>query len=84
MDFCSHVAGGTAASSWRKWMRAVAGHLGHFLGRPPERGACFDPRLQFTSYTEATTVKAVATEPLRTVDRTATTRACVSGTNRDC
>jgi hypothetical protein len=42
-----------------------------------------DPSLQFTFYTEATTVKAVANGPLRIVDRTGTTTIYLASTPGD-
>jgi len=45
--------------------------------------AGMDPSLQFTFYTEATTVKAVANGPLRIVDRTGTTTIYLASTPGD-
>lgn len=42
-----------------------------------------DPSLQFTFYTEATTVKAIANGPLRIVDRTGTTTIYLTSTPGD-
>jgi hypothetical protein len=42
-----------------------------------------DPALQFTFYTEATTVKAIANGPLRIVDRTGTTTIYLTSTPGD-
>jgi hypothetical protein len=42
-----------------------------------------DPSLQFTFYTEATTVKSVANGPLRIVDRTGTTTIYLASTPGD-
>ena len=71
MEYAGQVINGIPAP-------ASSNQFGNLLGV-----AGVDPSLQFTFYTEATTVKAVANGPLRIVDRTGTTTIYLASTPGD-